>query len=84
LFPERACLGKVIIFISQEEKVSNSKKLCRFFLFSGVFAMIDDGETDWKVVTISMDDERAPQVSIRKRISIYASIYAFTHPFVLN
>ena len=24
--------------------------------------MIDDGETDWKVVTINVDDERAGQI----------------------
>ena len=28
----------------------------------GVFGMIDDGETDWKVVTINVDDERAGQI----------------------
>ena len=29
----------------------------------GVYAMIDEGEVDWKVIAISADDPKAPSVN---------------------
>ena len=29
----------------------------------GVYAMIDEGETDWKVIAVNVDDENASQMN---------------------
>lgn len=38
----------------------------------GVYAMIDDGELDWKVIAINVDDPKADRVNDVEDVERYA------------
>ncbi len=49
----------------------------------GIFAMIDEGELDWKVVAISVDDQKAYLVDDIDDVEIYFPVYPTTFSSVV-
>ncbi len=49
----------------------------------GIFAMIDEGELDWKVVAISVDDQKAYLVDDIDDVEIYFPVYPTTFSYVV-
>ena len=49
----------------------------------GILAMIDEGETDWKVIVINVDDPEAKDLNSKPLVTLdYISIHSF--PSILS